>query len=274
MPGTTTWLTSPALLPLGAVELGRLVLSPVDPSQDYYAAVPALRPTADDILLQHLEKFSEVLVQSRGSRFSSFLSKLATSSFSARTGSTVSIESVLCKSYMLLNSGRYFTDVLCRTPDARQWLEAAVGRQKSVYLVTGVKTLMDASVSADFQAARKMGVDVSLPLTQLLPGAFPLDFLDVGAGVAGESKMRYRRSVEVPAEQIYAVQFRKVEFAWFSSRSLDKASLSDKNRWKVYLQTSRSSGYQDVIDAELAQVADEDDFEEESSETLTIVDHV
>lgn len=37
-----------------------------------------------------------------------------------------------------------------------------------------------------------------------------------------------------PGEQIYAIQYRKIKFSWFSSPKIEKSFLEPDNRWKVF----------------------------------------
>jgi hypothetical protein len=61
-------------------------------------------------------------------------------------------------------------------------------------------------------------------------------------------------------KQIRAIQYRKVDFEWFRSRDLDRASLEKSSRWKIYWGT-RDEEYSgdeedadDVLEAKLMGV--------------------
>ena len=59
-------------------------------------------------------------------------------------------------------------------------------------------------------------------------------------------------------EQIYAVQYRKVRFRWFSSRNLDRAAL-EKGRWKVHGSLrGQEVGTNDVLEAAISETASPD----------------
>jgi hypothetical protein len=51
-------------------------------------------------------------------------------------------------------------------------------------------------------------------------------------------------------EQVCAVQYRKVDFEWFRSRDLDRASLEKGCRWKIYWGTSDEEYSGDEEDAD------------------------
>jgi hypothetical protein len=98
-------------------------------------------------------------------------------------------------------------------------------------------------------------------------GQLPGDNLpEVGLTVLTESN----DSTFVPVasdELIIAVQYRKVQFKWFSSRKIDSAFLEmGCNRWKVFLISARADlddGEDDVVEADLQEDIGEEDVEEE-----------
>lgn len=69
-----------------------------------------------------------------------------------------------------------------------------------------------------------------------------------------DSSNSHERSFGAPGEQIYAVQYRKLRFNWFSSRHVDKAELERDNRWKVSLglRGGDNRNVDDVLEAYLA----------------------
>jgi len=86
------------------------------------------------------------------------------------------------------------------------------------------------------------------------PIPIPLDFgLDVGASVSLATTAGEKMAFTAPGEQVFAVQYRKIRFAWFSSRYVDKAYLEEGNRWKIYIMTRGESeeGVNDGIDMEV-----------------------
>jgi hypothetical protein len=58
-------------------------------------------------------------------------------------------------------------------------------------------------------------------------------------------------------EQVCAVEYRKVDFEWFRSRDLDKASSENGHRWKIYWATRDedfSGGAEDADDVLVANL--------------------
>ncbi|KAK6513474.1 hypothetical protein TWF281_005098 [Arthrobotrys megalospora] len=76
--------------------------------------------------------------------------------------------------------------------------------------------------------------------------------LDVGGGVSKVEEHEVRTSFLAPGEMIYAVQYRKVEFSWFLSRDIDKATLRN-SRWvlNIGVRSVEAVEEPDVVDAYL-----------------------
>lgn len=55
-------------------------------------------------------------------------------------------------------------------------------------------------------------------------------------------------------EQIYAVQYRKLKFRWFSSRKVEKSCLEHRNRWKIASAELRADDSEDEEDEDVLDV--------------------
>jgi hypothetical protein len=173
------------------------------------------------------------------------------------------VQSAICKTYQLKNSGDFFRTI-CKTNEAREWLEAAIESNRDVYLVVGIKTLTDAKVTQSLQRSKTDRGDIEIPIGQIATAT--TGFVGSGGiGVGGSHKYKFEKTAAfvVPGEQVYAVQYRRIEFAWYSSRHIDKAFLEGGNRWKVYVSSSRGGDneYDDIIDAELEDGLEKSDLE-------------
>jgi hypothetical protein len=93
---------------------------------------------------------------------------------------------------------------------------------------------------------------------------------EVGLTVSAESN-----DTEPPSarELIIAVQYRKVQFKWFSSRKIETAFLEvGCNRWKVFAISGRAEWNEaedDVVEADLQDGIETEDIEEEGDIYLT-----
>ncbi|EMD64885.1 hypothetical protein GGP41_002857 [Bipolaris sorokiniana] len=273
MPEATLVLNQ--LLPLNTVGLGYLALYPKDPAHDSY------RPEAnsfsdDDVITQRLENFSHILNRTTGSRLHAFLSSAIHSTFSNRNVFGIDISSVLCVTRQLRNSEDIFQKI-CALSSARRWLERALRKRQKVYLVVGIKTLTDAHVIQGKSRALEADASVEIP-TALAAAAggvvLPLgDFLDVGAGLSGQKQDDEKVSFVAPGEQIFAVQYRKIEFARFLGRDIDKASLELGNSWKVYVEArGREEATEEVVNAKVCEYTPKTDMDRVSFESFDLED--
>lgn len=221
------------LLPLNSVKLGRLVLNVKSPHQDFLDPVNGqLQPES---IVKPQENFEDILNLSKTSKIRSRITALLAISYENRNTSAVKLTATRATTYQLLNSGTWFKNA-CAIPETRKWLEYAIEMDGNVYLVVGFHTLTDTRVTETVTSGgttnggatftgRSLGGVVPAPVGDLLSSR-----VDSTRGVEHSRS----RSFDAPGEQIYAVQYRKVEFKWFSSRKIERISLERDNRWKVY----------------------------------------
>ncbi|KAF8454697.1 hypothetical protein BDZ91DRAFT_747356 [Kalaharituber pfeilii] len=67
----------------------------------------------------------------------------------------------------------------------------------------------------------------------------------------------------IPEVQIYAVQFRRVKFSFFSRQDLEKAQLQHGGLWEVYLGGRDDREEDRVVQAEIQDDIGEEDLESE-----------
>lgn len=254
MPNATLILNQ--LLPLNIIGLGYLTLYPQDPAQDSYRPEPESLIDGD-VVTQRLENFSHILDRTTGSRLHAFLSSAIHSAYSNNNVSGIDISSALCVTRQLRNSEEVFQGI-CKLSTARRWLERALRRRQQVYLVVGIKTLTDARIKQEKSRAIETEAAVQIPTTLAAAAGgvvLPLgDFLDVGAGLSRQKQNAEKISFVAPGEQIFAVQYRKIQFARFSGRDIDKASLELGNSWKIYVEArGGEEAAEDVVDAQVCE---------------------
>lgn len=228
------FLLQNSLLPLNSVQLGRLVLNAKNPQQDFFD--PPSGQLQPESIVKPQENFEDILTLSRSSRLRSSLTALLAISYENRDADSASLTAARATTYQLLNSGVWFENA-CAMPETRQWLKHAIGRSSSVYLVVGYHTLTDARATARASFRGTTSGGAHLPGSSVFGGTIsaPLSHL-LAAKVDSNRHVSYchSRSFSAPGEQIYAIQYRKVEFKWFSSRKIDNTCLEQDNRWKVY----------------------------------------
>ncbi|KAB2572501.1 hypothetical protein BFW01_g8976 [Lasiodiplodia theobromae] len=274
MPKQTTLLLD-HILPGDSVKLGRLVLNIQYPEEDFYELE---HPSPlGKVTTQSLETFSYSKEHTNAIGFEAFLTNLISAASGIEDSTAVSVSSASCTTRQLQDSGGFFTK-LCEVDTARLWLERAFRRRDDVYLVTGIKTLIDPSVSLSKSKTRDGSVSVQLPVTFAATTAagvpIPVSgILDPGVGGNISSKSGEKVSFVAPGEQIFAIQYRKVYFNWFSRKKVENTRLKAGNQWETYLGTrGGDKDTEDVVEAQLSEYLQEDDFDGEEYEYFVIGD--
>jgi len=217
-----------------AVALGRLVLSIQRPEQDFFAPSPSMAPTSENKSQVQYQSFQETLKRVQSCKLAACLTKLLSLSNRGSNSHSTAIQASSCMTYTLKNSGDYFAQ-LCEDKAARKWLEKAFHKNHDVYLVVGIKTLTDANVVLKNEAKRDADVKSQAPVdASLFSGDVPASLGVMGASGSKIDSTLIDSKFGVPGEQVYAAQFRKVEFKLFSKKTIDNAFLTQGNRWTIY----------------------------------------
>jgi hypothetical protein len=242
------------------VSLGRLVLNMKNPGQDFCPYSPIL--TDQDVAPVPFHHVKELINYDSSSEFRFKLTKL----FSILVGKSITsfdnIHSETAITYQLLNSESWF-EQMCAEEDVKKWLERFLQRG-SVSMVVGLHTVKDASVGVDRQATTKIEGEGTIPLNEVaLPGSSMAPGLgsplDMKMKVSNANNIQTSASFVAPNERIIAIQYRKIEFKPFSSKTADKAFLAKNSCWKFF-GVGRGDGINDAVDAELQQHTGHNDF--------------
>lgn len=257
-----------SLLPLESVKLGRLVLNAKNPQQDYLDPLDSVPEST----VKPQESFHETLNSSKNVKLRSRLTALLAVGYENRDANSASLSAIQATTYQLANSGAWFRKA-CAKQETRSWFEGAIEENDSdVYLVVGYHTVTDAQITEAATTGRKTGTGIQLS-SSLLTGTAaprPLENLsNLRVDHSQDTQHQQTRSFHAPGEQIYAVQYRKVEFKWLSSKSIDKTTLERNNRWKIFWSAGQRGkeeieldGEDDVVEADLT-----DELELEPEET-------
>ncbi|KAF9781450.1 hypothetical protein IL306_013446 [Fusarium sp. DS 682] len=269
-------------IPRDSVELGRLVLDPKYPDQDFcqpsFPSQPddvlspnATKPSFDpDVATQRFENFQDIVQRARGTRLELNLTQLlSTTPWNPVHSSSVTVTSPLCEIHQLRNSSAYFNRA-CQLNSVREWVltdaRVELARQQG----------KDVNVAASVPAA-SIACAAGVPVPPLLDSG-----LDVGGSLSLKSDSSENLKFTASGEHVFAVQYRKISFSWFSSQKVDKAYLEKGNRWKSYLSTRAGQSGEDEIDGVSAEVAGPilpsdligiyDDFELDGEQLLYRID--
>jgi hypothetical protein len=253
------------LLSRDAVDLGRFVLQPKIPEQDFFPppiASTKLEPIIgpNDIIVQHHYDFSHILHESSGTRFNIALTELLGLQSEAKDTLRTRVDAVRRTTYTLSNSQAVFERICASSDRARRYLEKAYLRNRKVYLVVGLETLLDADIKELAGTASKRDGNLTAPGGLIATAAtgvpLPLgDILDVGVGAGWSKGKKTYSTFFAEGEQIYAVQYRQVEFRWFSrGKVAEEATLKDQAVWKSFWTRGGAEEPQDAEDSVMANV--------------------
>ena len=256
MASTNLLLTQP--LSLDEIGLGLFVTSLDYPKQEYVQP-DAVCESAKKLLTN----LNHVLDTERGMKLKVSLLDMLSASPASRSNLNTSLSSHTFTSYQLHKSDTYFRHA-CSEPAVREFLQTQAQRLfGKVFVVCGYKTLQDAHVnqsqggSGSFEGGLALPASVvasaaamagGVPLPPIVTPESDIDLLAIKA--ERDTKMQESAQYDAPGEQVFAVQFRRVKFSWFSAKDASAgASLETGNRWKLY--GYRGEGDQDGIEADL-----------------------
>ncbi|KAF3077799.1 hypothetical protein TWF102_004638 [Orbilia oligospora] len=225
------------LIPTNAVKLGRLVTNRKSPAEEFYDSsfLPDII-SEDNIITTSRNNFQEVLRSTLGTSTYSNLTAIIGSNYNLKT-----------QEYVLLEN-----------PGLRKWLLRMIGkRRNNIYMIVGLRTITNANISCGSFKLKDTGGEISAPISIALPAALGVpipiisDVLDVGVGKSRIEEHEVQTRFQTPGEMIYAVEYRKLEFSWFSSRKVDKATLGN-SRWMFNTGLRRLEEENDVVNVHLA----------------------
>ncbi|KAI0896523.1 hypothetical protein F4806DRAFT_464828 [Annulohypoxylon nitens] len=251
------------LLPADAVSLGRLVVDVRFPDQDFFET--RKESAVEGTLTQRVEDFSYSSSQVATSRLHAILSNIISGGHGSENSSKISISSSLCITRQLQNSSLFF-EQLCADSKARYWLEHALRQGEGVFLVTGIKTVVDAQIGIAQSKGKSSEAKFQIPTSCIATAAgipLPGGALDAGTDAHRSLDISEEGSFSAPGEQIFAVQYRKLRVSWFSTANVDKASLKRGNQWKVYLG-ARGGEAEKMVDMQVGDYIEGDDLDDDN----------
>ncbi|RPB12001.1 hypothetical protein P167DRAFT_536148 [Morchella conica CCBAS932] len=271
MSASTTSVFQASLLPLSAVQLGRLIVNIKAPHEEY---VDPPTPSPPEITKNPQHNFTELRTSSNAFKLRGRLTQLLSASYEHESKHQIDLSAKIAYTYALCNSRTWF-EAACAHHSIRQWLQGAIEDGDSVYLVTGYHTVVDARFGTGVSSTSMDRQQVSMPIDAT--GLPSVQGMDMTAGLDTTHKLcrGFARTFEAPGEQVYALQYRKVVFRWFSSKKIEKATLKE-NQWRVYAGRGSAdrndSNSSDIVEASLGGLEGDDlsddgsDEEEEDDE--------
>jgi len=257
-------LLSQFFLPPSAVSLGRFVISLDDPHQDFHNPTSNASP---DFTEKVQTQYDSIHHSSKHQNVASQLTTFLSSSFSKRLESSIRVTADEAKTYYLNNASQWFRDAV-KSEETRKWIERTIDEGEDIYIVVAYHTLLNAQIAEQLQGQSTAGGTLAIPVSTALAASgvvVPfINAIDPGFGGSRGTMENEQRQFKAPGEQIYAVQYRKVRWTWFSSKKVDKMTLAKKAWWESYDRSRYlDTKTEDSIEVELE---DETELKEDINE--------
>lgn len=254
------------LLPLHSIRIGRLVVNVDEPQQEF------LDPDCDlnEITTSTMTQYSVVQRDTSGESLRATMMSLLSAFFSKHNKTTIEVSTDRVTTYQLTNSGRWFQNAV-QSQRTRQWIEESVVQGNSIYVVVGYRTTYDARIiereASERESSMKLRVPSATELASMTSPAPTTGDEDQSTTARLTSNAQDGESVKrkfvATGEQIWAVQYRKVQFKWFSSRNLDSPLLGPGQwHWYTDFGDRGEESTNDVVEVNLLDEFDvEGDYE-------------
>jgi hypothetical protein len=231
-----------------SVSLGRLVLNKKAPNEDFLPLPEKAKLNKSDIEPSLFEGVHVTSKNDSGCKIDFAATKIATFHHEnsskppsdAKLTNDVTTTKVIV--YKLLNSGNIF-DKITKDDESKVWIEKNMVRS-NIYMVSGVQTVFDAKVVKGEDGKSETGGGLQILLSELLPGAsFPgqelLDFKFSGKTWDNQGTLVTFMS---PGERIVGIQYRRLGFRPFHSKTLGDAALKEGKWWKRLTSDDKTRG--------------------------------
>lgn len=257
MPRTS--LLARLLLPSESVRLGRYVLNPLEPHEDFLD--PECSPNARPMKLSMTE-YTAVQGQSKDSELGASIGALLDSSNLHSKFRMRATETATSEIHVLPNSRIWFKATLEHEPN-REWLEEAVESGAKVYLIVGYQMVLDAQISDQVGRHQRNNNSAQVPVVEAATAALggvsiSGDMINPGFRANFGTTDSFGSTFTAPGIQVCAVQYRMVKFKWWSSCNVDRATLEKGSRWLVHGQLrGQEGGLNDVMEAYISESDEE-----------------
>jgi hypothetical protein len=126
----------------------RLVLDVEPPEQGFFDSGlqgdSIIKPT--DMLVKKQYNFKDLRQRTSGLRFDNTLTKCLAATHDRREDKLTYVQSIQNTRYQLLNSTKV-SKRICKSDQARRWLERTIFRDRKVFMVVGMEAPFDATLS-------------------------------------------------------------------------------------------------------------------------------
>ncbi|KAK4076965.1 uncharacterized protein Triagg1_3932 [Trichoderma aggressivum f. europaeum] len=243
-------------LPLDTVGLGDLINDRKDPRKSFFDHTTLPTKPNPSVSLSDIQNFSDMVKSTQAVDLEASLTRFASAFLRTKAKSFDELKSCLVKEYTLSNTDSWY-DTIIKEDGARQWIERAKMRGKDIYLITGFRTLLDATLKSSNGTGRYGGATAHVPVGALTGNSD--DGFDVKGKVEVNSTKSHITSMLVPGEKVFAMQYLKSKFRPFSSDKVDSSYLAPHNGWIEMLIVRSEEAENDGLEAELVKDVDSGD---------------
>jgi hypothetical protein len=220
-------------LPHQSVQLGRLVLNVQEPQADFIDPLPN---APQDVIIKPQNQFHGQESSATAGDLGSTLCHLLSVSRSKQKRVLTRITTERVTTYLLNNSGHWFQQAV-QDEQTRKWIETANRRGEDIYLVVGYHTVLNAQVYESGTQHHTTAGNIALPVAEALTATGIIvpfgEVIDPSIKAGHQRSQAGQLSFTAVGEQICSVQYRKVQFKWYTSRELHDKPLGP-NKWKTY----------------------------------------
>ena len=241
-----------------SVALGRLVLNPDYPHQEYCPAIDKAISKAD--IIESDEGILETtLSATKHKACSARFLKLLEASHVVSSKHDIKLNSIKRMSYVLKNQDDLFTKALA-DQETRRWIEQKRAAYPDMYFIIGYETVLNLTVSQHKEDKTSGGGGIAvIPYTpqdgrKLFGTIFSI--LDSSILKRKESSDNFEHYFE--GERVCGVRYRKLKFKWYGSGDI---ALKPHNSWVLAYGKSRSKLRMslEMIEVDLNDLASEAD---------------
>ncbi|KAF5582075.1 hypothetical protein FPCIR_9746 [Fusarium pseudocircinatum] len=246
---------------LGKIKLGNLVPNVSQPHIDAFG--PHALPE-DEIHVSEQFDFQTRIEQTKGSALEATLTKLLSGSRSNSQVHVLNLSACKAMCYEMKSPLAFFKEIVSQDR-TRMRLQDAITNGHKMYVITALRTVIDAKVAQTISTSKDVSTGAGVPLGAILAGGLDPTggLVDIQGTLRRGNSAQQTQVYLSPMEQVYAVGYRRIGFKWFASKNVDTAFLNVKNRWKVMgeeMMGDEDEDEEDIIEADLEESLEDDDM--------------
>ena len=235
------------------VKLGCLVPDPLHPHVDRHPLQP-YSFSSEEVSTSYVENVHQLLSKEKHVGLRSQVSRILSGELAGDHNSSIDVVAPISTVYSLKQPISHFLQI-CKDESTRAWMEDTRRLCGGVYLIVGVVTVTTAKVEVAEHRSKQYGGGVEVPVAEMVSFGIATivpvvdDVVNPGANISAHHKTNAAFSFTAPGERILGIQYRKVQFRWFSSDDVPKLG---SNQWESCL-TLRGSGIEDIVSVDVEQ---------------------